>query len=71
MCSNLCRPDAFHISWREIHRKNISEAIVRIKPEDKYWRLYVYSYTARMLAKLLYGKCLVALDRELARACIW
>jgi hypothetical protein len=49
-------------------KKNISGAVIRIKQDGKYWRLYVYSNTARMLAKLLYGNCLVALDRKLAKA---
>jgi hypothetical protein len=48
--------------------KNIPGAVVKIKQHGKYSRLYVYSNTARMLAKLLYGNCHVALDRKLAKA---
>ncbi len=35
---------------------------------SKVYRVYVYSQTARMLAKLLYGDCHVALDRKLSQA---
>jgi hypothetical protein len=53
---------------KEFIEKNIPGVAIRIKPEGKFWRLYVYSYTARMLAKLLYDNCLVALDRKLVKA---
>jgi hypothetical protein len=53
---------------REFIEKNIPGAAVRIKPEGSYCRLYVYSYTARALAKVLYGNCLIALDRKLIQA---
>jgi hypothetical protein len=54
--------------FKKFIEKSITGAIVRIKSEGNYWRLYVYSNTARMLAKLLYDNCHVALDRKLAKA---
>lgn len=48
--------------------KNISGSIVSIRPFGKYSRLYVYSNTARMLARLLFGNCLIALERKLKKA---
>jgi hypothetical protein len=61
--------DLLH-QFKQFIRMNIPGAIVRIKPDSKYccYRLYVYSNTARMLAKLLYDNCFVALDRKLAKA---
>jgi hypothetical protein len=53
---------------KEFIKMNIPGAVIRIRPEGNYWRLYVYSNTARMLAKLLYDNCLVALDRKSAKA---
>jgi hypothetical protein len=53
---------------------NIKGAEVTIKAIEengrysKLYRLYVYSHTARMLAKLLYGDCHIALDRKLSQA---
>ena len=35
---------------------------------SKFYRLYVYSGTARMLAKLSYSDCHIALDHKLAQA---
>jgi hypothetical protein len=51
----------------------IEGAEVTIKAEEdgrysKVYRLRVYSNTARMLARLLYGDCHVALDRKLSQA---
>jgi translation initiation factor 2 beta subunit (eIF-2beta)/eIF-5 len=54
--------------FKEFMEKNIPEAVIKIKPVGKYWRLYVYGNTARMLAKLLYDNCHTALDRKLAKA---
>jgi hypothetical protein len=48
--------------------KYIPGAVIRISQEGKYWRLYVYSNTAKALAKLLYDNCQIALDRKLAKA---
>jgi hypothetical protein len=49
-----------------------AEVTIKAKEEDsrysKLYRVYVYSQTARMLAKLLYGDCHVALDRKLSQA---
>jgi hypothetical protein len=47
---------------------NIAGSAVRLKQDNKYYRLYIYSYTARMLLKLLYADCHIALDRKLAQA---
>lgn len=47
---------------------NVPGSIVRIKQEGKYSRLYIYSYTARAVAKLLYNDCSIALDRKLIKA---
>jgi hypothetical protein len=44
---------------------SIPEAIVKIKQEGRYWRLYIYSYTARAVAKLLYHSCSIALGPRL------
>lgn len=57
-----------------------AEVTIAIEENGKYskvYRLYVYSHTARMLAKLLYGDCHVALDRKLSQGqemfglCLW
>lgn len=53
---------------KEFVECNIPGSTVRTKNEGNYSRLYVYSYTARMLAELLYANCSVALDRKLAKA---
>jgi hypothetical protein len=55
--------------FKRFIEKNIPGAVIKIKQHGKYSRLYIYSNTARMLAKLLYGNCHVALDRKLAKAC--
>ena len=36
--------------------------------DHNFFRLIVYSFTARMLIKLLYENCVVALDRKLQKA---
>ena len=56
--------------FKQFIKKSIPGTVIRIKLDDKYccYRLYVYSNTARMLAKLLYENCLVALDRKLAKS---
>jgi hypothetical protein len=41
---------------------------VKIKQDKNIHRLFIYGYTARMLAELLYANCSVALDRKLAKA---
>jgi hypothetical protein len=47
---------------------NISESEATLKQDGKYYRLYIYSYTARAVAELLYSNCLIALHRKLIRA---
>ena len=47
---------------------SIPEAIVNIKQEGRYYRLYIYSYIARAVAKLLYHGCSIALERKLSKA---
>jgi len=42
--------------------------IVTIEQDKKYFRLYVYSYTARCLVELLYSDISIALHRKLAKA---
>jgi hypothetical protein len=47
---------------------SIPESIVNIKQEGRYCRLYLYSYTARAVARLLYNDCSIALERKLSKA---
>lgn len=47
---------------------NISGSEATLKQDGKYYRLYIYSYTARAVAELLYSNCLIALHRKLTRA---
>ena len=54
--------------FEQFIKKNIPDAKVTIKKIGKYSKLYVYSYTARALARLLYYDCSVALERKLAKA---
>lgn len=54
--------------FKKFIEKNIQGAIVRIKQEGRFSRLYVYSITARMLARLLYHDCRIALERKLKKA---
>jgi hypothetical protein len=48
--------------------RKIPDAVVKIKQDGNIHRLFVYGYTARMLAKLLYTNCSIALERKLAKA---
>ena len=54
--------------FKDFILRNIEGSVVRVKRDKKYYRLYVYSYTARMLLELLYTDCHIALDRKLAQA---
>lgn len=47
---------------------NILGSIVKMQKEVNYYRLYIYGYTARAAAELLYGNCSIALNRKLAKA---
>jgi hypothetical protein len=47
---------------------NISGSEATLKQYGKYYRLYIYSYTARAVAELLYNECSIALDRKLIKA---
>jgi len=48
--------------------KSIAKSTVRIKQEGRYYRLYIYSYTARAVAKLLYHGCSITVERKLSKA---
>jgi hypothetical protein len=48
--------------------KSVPESIVKIKQQGRYCRLYIYSYTARAVAELLYDGCSIALERKLSKA---
>ncbi len=54
--------------FKDFILRSIEGSVVRVKRDKKYYRLYVYSYTARMLLELLYTDCHIALDRKLAQA---
>ena len=47
---------------------NIPKAQTKLIADHNIFRLIVYSFTARMLIKLLYENCVVALDRKLEKA---
>jgi hypothetical protein len=61
-----------HLQLKDFIEVHIEGAEVTIKPIEekgrKYYRLYVYSCIARMLAELLYADCYIVLDRKLAQA---
>jgi hypothetical protein len=46
----------------------ISGSEATFKQYGKYYRLYIYSYTARAVAELLYKDCSIALERKLIKA---
>ena len=50
--------------FEDFIRKNVPNSEVTIKKVRSYSRLYVYSDTARALAKLLYYDCGIALKRK-------
>jgi hypothetical protein len=54
--------------FKDFIKHNIAGSVVRVKQEKKYYRLYIYSYTARKLLELLYADCHIALDCKLAKA---
>jgi hypothetical protein len=54
--------------FEEFIKKNVPYAKVTIKRVRKYSKLYIYSDTARAVAKLLYSDCRIALDRKLVEA---
>lgn len=49
-------------------KHKIPNAVVKSKQDGNIHRLFVYGYTARMLAELLYANCSIALDRKLSKA---
>jgi len=54
--------------FEEFIKKNISNARVTIRKIREYFKLYLYSDTARGVAKLLYSDCRISLDRKLVDA---
>jgi hypothetical protein len=56
------------VQLRDFITRNIPSSKITIKQDERIYRLYVYGYTARMLAELLYSNSLVALDRKLTKA---
>ncbi len=62
------------VQFEDFIKRNIegSEVTIKLIEEKgrycKLYRLYVYSHTTRMLAKLLYGDCHIVLDRKLVQA---
>lgn len=54
--------------FKDFIERNIAGSVARLKQYANYYRLFIYSYTARMLLKLLYADCHIALDRKLAQA---
>jgi hypothetical protein len=63
--------DLLH-QFKDFVQRNIPESITKksitIKQEVSYYRLFIYSKTARLLAKLLYDDCTIALNRKLPKA---
>jgi hypothetical protein len=60
--NDLCSQFAGYI------KKNIPNAKVRIKKIREYSKLYIFSDTARAVAKLLYSDCKISLERKLDKA---
>jgi hypothetical protein len=54
--------------FKEYVMKNIPNAKVTIRKIREYSKLYIYSDTARGVAKLLYSHCKIALQRKLVKA---
>ena len=54
--------------FEEFIKKNIPNAKINIKEVREYSKLYIYSNTARAVAKLLYSDCKIALERKLVKA---
>ena len=49
-------------------KRKVPGAVVKIRQDENLHRLFVYGNTARILAKLLYANCSIALERKLAKA---
>jgi hypothetical protein len=49
--------------FKDFILRHIEGSVVKLKRDKKYYRLYVYSYTARMLLELIQD-----VDRKLAQA---
>jgi hypothetical protein len=52
----------------EFIKRNVPDAKVTIKKIREFSKLYIYSRTARAVAKLLYSQCTIALKRKLVNA---
>jgi hypothetical protein len=59
--------DLLH-QFKDFIQRRIPESIATIKQDGNCYRLFTYSNTARLLAKLLYDDCSIALDRKLSKA---
>jgi hypothetical protein len=56
------------IQFEEFIKKNIPGARVTINKIREFSKLYIYSDTARAVAKLLYSYCKIALKRKMVKA---
>jgi len=56
------------VQFEEYIKRNVPDAKVTIKKIREYSKLYIYSDTARAVAKLLYSDCKIALSRRLVKA---
>ena len=54
--------------FEEFIKKNIPNARVTVRKVRQYSKLYIYSDTARAVAKLIYSDCKIALERKLVKA---
>ena len=57
--------DLLH-QFKDFIQRRIPESIATIKQDGNC--IFTYSNTARLLAKLLYDDCSIALDRKLSKA---
>ena len=65
---NKVGKDDLCAQFEEFIEKNIPNARVTIRTVRQYSKLYIYRDTARVVAKLLYSDCKIALNRKLVNA---
>lgn len=56
------------LQLRDFIKRNVPGSYVTIEQDGRFCRIHIYSYTARMLAELLYSNSQVALDRKFVKA---